>query len=511
VQHGAATAFDVPVEALTALARTRPGPADAGLLHAGLHSRRLVLLRSLLARAERLAVPPPVGRQLNQHWRLLERAEVRDPHAVRHALAYPTVGNWLVGALSLPAHDTPPAPGGPPDHPGGAQGTEGSGGAYGTEGSGMAYGSAFARFLGGLGAIAATAALHAGEGFSATLPADGGRLTLPGIGVYETRAEAVRVVAGPRSLSLTPLDRRTGTLLHPPYSRATGTGWHGLRPLTGGAHAVLDDLDPHRTGPRPVDRAAPPITGGGTDDGRTRAWAKRWSAGLALLGAADAERHGEVTSLVRAVVPLAGGRGGTVSATLRCAPWGVLTELPDSAQSMASVLVHEVQHSKLAVLCDLVPLHHTATGAAQAEGADWGAYPGGYAGPASGAGPGSRLAAGAGGAAVHRVGWRSDPRPVGAVLQGTYAHLALADLWRRLADRRGATPAARLLAHARCEEYREQVGEAVAVLLGSGELTAAGERFTLGMGQQLTDLVRAGARHGHAGARRGARWRVTVR
>ncbi len=69
------------------------------------------------------------------------------------------------------------------------------------------------------------------------------------------------------------------------------------------------------------------------------------------------------------------------------------------------MLVHEVQHSKLAVLGGVVRLDH--------ESAE----------------------------AVFRVGWRSDPRPLGAVVQGTYAHLALADLWGRLADR-AASPAA---------------------------------------------------------------------
>ncbi|MFC4493692.1 HEXXH motif-containing putative peptide modification protein [Streptomyces ovatisporus] len=413
----ATASFGIPSGVLASLARTRPAPADLRLLHAGLHSRRLVLLRSLLTRAERHAVPPSVLQRLDEHWRLLERAEARDPIAVRRALAYPSVGNWLLRTLSTPGGDP----------------------------------AAFENSLGGLGALAAAVALRTGTGFRTTLPAPGGRLALPGIGVYDAHATQVRVVAGPRSLRLTPGDRRSGTVLHAPYTRATGAGWYGLRSLPGSG-AVLDDLDPYRAGTAPVGRFPSPATTGGRGRGRARAWTARWAGALMLLGSADPARRAELLSLVRSVVPLAGTPGGTCSGTLRSAPWAVLTELPGSATEMTTVLVHEVQHSKLAVLCDLTPLHH-------AEGAP-----------------------------VHHVPWRADARPLDAVLQGTYAHLALADLWYRIADRRGAVPATRRQARARCEDYREQVAHALTVLRTSGELTVAGREFTEGMAGHLVSL-----------------------
>lgn len=412
----ATPSFRIRPGTFASLASTRPAPGDALLLRAGLHSRRLVLLKSLLARAERHAVPPAVRQPLEQHWKLLERAEARAPHAAREALAYPSVGNWLLHVLSVPAEE-----------------------------DAVSGEAAFGDALGGLGALAAAVALRTGTGFRMTLPAPGGRLTLPGIGSYDARAARVRLVAGPRSLRLTSGDRRTGTVVLPPYSRATGPGWHGLRPMPGSAGALLDDLDPHRASIRPAGRFAPPLTGDSTGGGRARAWTARWSAALTLLGAADPERRWEVASLVRAVVPLLRTPGGTSSGTLRSAPWGVLTELPEKAGDMAAVLVHEVQHSKLAVLCDVTPLHH------------------------------------ANGAAVHHVPWRADARPLDAVLQGTYAHLALADLWYRLNRRPAATPAARAIARARCEDYREQVASPLALLRGCGELTSRGREFTDGM------------------------------
>jgi HEXXH motif-containing protein len=415
-----AASFSVPAEALTSLARTRLGPEDLRLLRAGLHSRRLVLLKSLLAQADRHAVPSDVRQRLNEYWQLLEQAEARDPIAARDALAYPSVGAWLMYALSF-------GPGDDRDDV--------------------------------LGALAAAVALRTGTGFRMTLRTVDGRLTLPGIGVYKAHADRVRVVAGPRSLRLTPEHRCTGVTLLPPYVQATRSGWHGLRPLPGGK-ALLDDIDPRLAEPGQVLRSAPSLTGGVAAGSRqTRLWTARWHASLTLLAVADPGRRSEVTALVRSLVPLAESPEGTRSATLGSAPWAVLTQLPDTAQGLAAVLVHETQHSKLAVLADLTPLWQD------------------------------------GGDAVHRVAWRAGVRPVGAVLQGTYAHLALADLWHRLAARRGATPAARTVARLRRESYREQVSEALAVLRGSGELTLAGSQFTEGMERHLASLTDRPARH----------------
>ena len=427
-------AFGVPPHVFASLSATRATPDDIRLLRAGLHSRRLVLLKSLLAQADRHAVPQWARQRLARHWRLLERAEARDPAAARDALDYPAVGNWLLHALSLTDRD------------------------------------AFADFLAGFGAVAAAVALRTGTGFRLTLEPREGRLTLPGVGVYETRSARVRAVAGPRSLRLTPEHRRAGTLLRAPYSGAGAAGWRPLRRLPGGS-AVLDDLDPHRAGPLPPSDGAAWDTGAGTPEARARdalgdrVWRSRWSAALTLLQSADPERAAEVSALVRAVVPMARRPGAPGSATLRSAPGGLLAKLPCSAWELAVVLVHEAQHSKLAVLTDLVPL----------------------------VAPGST--------AVHRVAWRPDPRPLDAVLHGTYAHLALADLWQRLSERRGATPSARAAARARSADYHGQVAPALAALRASGELTPAGASFTEGMRRQHARLAR---RSGYSGYPQGS-------
>ncbi|MGW2186978.1 aKG-HExxH-type peptide beta-hydroxylase [Streptomyces sp. NPDC001719] len=401
--------------ALARLARTRSAPADLGLLLRGLHSRRLVLLKSLLTGLDRraYAVPPAARARFEEHWRLLERAEERDPAAVRDTLDYPAVGTWLARAL---AASTNPEP---------------------------------ARRLGHFGSVAAAAALRAGTPFTLTLTPRDGLLALPGIGVLTTMAPAVRLTARAHTAHLRPEGPGPGTVLLRAGGRihGAGPGWHGLRRLPG-TTAFLDDLDPYRAPPEGISRAAlppAPRTETGTDP-----WLPRWRSALALLRATDPQRAAETTALLRCLVPLAragpyGPGAHGVSATFRAAPGAVLATLPDSAAELAAVLVHETQHSKLAVLHDLLPLHH--------------------AGPY----------------AAYKVAWRTDPRPLAGVLQGTYAHLALADFWGRVAGRAGLPAGVRGAARARHDSYRRQVAEALPILLESNELTPAGVEFATEM------------------------------
>jgi HEXXH motif-containing protein len=400
----AAAGFDVSEELLRCLASTRPTARQAALLHAGLHSRRLVLLKALLVRLEREDVPLAVRRRFHRDWRLLESAERRSPQAVRHALAYPSVGNRLFRWLGAPLGDR----------------------------------SALTGFPGDFGALAAVAALRAGLPFARTLPVPSGCLVLPGTGAYATRSDRVRLVAGPRGLRLSSPGRPRATVVSRPLSGREAAGWRGVQTLPGG-FAVLDDVDPYRFPHR--DGAL--FRTGVLSAQAQQEWRARWSAALALLTSVDPLRRREVRTFVRSVVPRS--EGGGESATAGSAPWCVVTGLPARAGSLASVLVHEVQHSKLAVFSDMVPLCEP------------------------------------GGAAEHRVAWRRDPRPVGSVLQGTYAHLALADLWGRMARRPGATPVSTVAARRRAAGYREQVADALAVLRKSGELTMQGYEFVAAM------------------------------
>lgn len=402
--------FAVKSPALHRWGDTRPVAEDIALLRDGLHSTRLLLLKTLLTRAERETVSPRAIREFRSHWGLLERAEAHDPGAAREALGYPAVGAWLVAALDA----FEPA--------------------------------AFEAALADLGAVAVAATSRAGVEAAATLPVRHGALTLPGLGGGATSAPAIRVSIGPGGPRLRAEHR-------PEEAEGVGEpcGWRPLTVLPGGS-GVLDDRDPYLAADSGLAGFSPvPLR----TYHEARPWLEMWEAALGLLRAADPERGAEVAGLVRALVPVVREESvAPVSATRWSAPWAVLTTLPTTAEDMAEVLVHEVQHSKLAVLGDLVTLHH-----------------------------GDRDT-------VYNVGWRTDPRPLGAMLQGAYAHLALADLWDRISTRDGATAESRRRAGVRCAEYREQVADALTLLLGSDQLTFEGREFVDGMRRRHSRLGR---------------------
>jgi HEXXH motif-containing protein len=132
------------------------------------------------------------------------------------------------------------------------------------------------------------------------------------------------------------------------------------------------------------------------------------------------------------------------SVTSRNAFGSIALSLPDDDVIMALTLAHEVQHSKLAALMDLVPLV-------------------------------SETAAGR-----YYVPWRPDPRPLAAVLQGMYAHLEVARFWRR---RRGRAPDTAEAWHANVEfaKWLNSCALVADSVRGSPELTGCGAVFAEGM------------------------------
>ncbi|MFF7979856.1 HEXXH motif-containing putative peptide modification protein [Streptomyces sp. NPDC007901] len=156
-----------------------------------------------------------------------------------------------------------------------------------------------------------------------------------------------------------------------------------------------------------------------------------------------------VAACVSTLVPLRPVPGGTsVSSAARRAHGAVALSPPGDPVLLALTLVHEFLHIQLGALLDLVPLH----------------------GPAS--------------SARYHAPWRPDPRPLDALLQGTYAHLGVCDFWHT--ERRAVAPCPRAeREHATWYGY---TCGAVDTLLGSGELLPAGRRFTEGMREALARL-----------------------
>ncbi|MFF1637110.1 HEXXH motif-containing putative peptide modification protein [Streptomyces sp. NPDC058246] len=309
------------------------------------------------------------------------------------------------------------------------------------------------RDLAYFGALAAVAAARAGVPYAVRLTARDGVLTLPSLGALRTAAPGdtpVDVVHRRQSLTL----RRPGEKDIVVRLQSGGVGawsdsaaWapaHALPGLLPGSGPVpLDDLDPYRTargGPRHHDLSGP-VT---LDDAERKRWLQSWSGIASVLRLGGEHRVTEAVALLRCLVPLSAPPGsvpgGSCSGTRREAFGALLSSTPPTATTFAATLVHELQHTKLAALSDMLTLHH--------------------------AGPKAR----------HFAPWRPDPRPYDGLLHGAYSHLALADFFQRCAL---ATPhpARRESAWAQHARYREQVGAVLPTLVGSGDLTAQGRRF----------------------------------
>ncbi|MGW2645466.1 aKG-HExxH-type peptide beta-hydroxylase [Streptomyces sp. NPDC001393] len=487
------TSAPVSAETIGELATTRPAPAGTAALRAALHARRMLLLKAVLVRVERArtALDPAVRTRFEADWALLERAERAGPAAVRDLVDYPMTGAWL-GAV-LAAGDGPGLQARLPYLTGLALAAavragcpvEGEravpSGRLVLPGLGvLCCPSGRALLAGRRGLVHITDATGATEVLFTHPEADlrepdGGGTGRPGAGTCGpdgdgsgrpggdsrgpdggTRGPGADGPGRPGADTRLPdgggIDR-PGAGTRPPDGGGTGrpgagarcpagdgVGWLGLRVLPRSA-VLLDDLDPYRVpvhgiGPEALPAARRPHSAPG-------AWAARWLAARALLSATDPDRVAEISAVLRAVVPLApSGRSGgpPMSATLRAAPGALLSQLPTDAGDLAETLVHETQHTKLATLHELVPLYR----------------PGG---------------------ARHRVGWRPDPRPVPGVLQGVYAHLALADLWRRARDGSVRAYGWQDRAERQFDTHWDQVGEALSILRESDELTCAGREF----------------------------------
>src|SRR5262249_53080652 len=117
------------------------------------------------------------------------------------------------------------------------------------------------------------------------------------------------------------------------------------------------------------------------------------------------------------------------------------------------------------------------------------------------------------GGELYYAPWRTDPRPLPALLQGAYAHLGVAGFWR---IQRRLECEAGLARRAEVEfaRWRAAAEQATRAILESGRLTSIGSEFVTAMAERLTrwrdEPVPPGAQaeaarllHDHH-----ARWRV---
>ncbi len=241
---------------------------------------------------------------------------------------------------------------------------------------------------------------------------------------------------------------RSGTADAIPQDRERDTpGWLGHRWLmaTAGDHparTMLDDLSPYR------DSFRLELTGRLTAAEFAR-WQRLWTDAWTLLAEHAPARRTELVACLSTAVPLSrnAGRAG-FSATSRDAFGAFSLTQPSDGVNLAITIVHEGQHAKLNALLDLGDLHHVS--------------PHMYFAP-----------------------WREDARPIGGLLQGTYAFLGIADMWWRLS----ADPDLEQIALRQFALVREQVSVAADALEEAPELTRHGRLFVAGIRAALDRLL----------------------
>jgi HEXXH motif-containing protein len=198
---------------------------------------------------------------------------------------------------------------------------------------------------------------------------------------------------------------------------------------------MLDDLHPYRGG-----HHAPPAPRLAPDEAAH--WQRVFDEAWALLAGYAPARAAELTAGLRTLVPLRKlDEHSARSATIRDAFGAFGLTRPSTPADLAVMLVHEFQHSKLSGVLDIQPLLDPAA------------------------------------KELHFAPWRTDPRPAGGLMQGVYAFLGIADLWRRLRD----CPGLEARAEREFAVVREQLAWALSSLESSAALNAAGRRFTAGM------------------------------
>jgi uncharacterized protein len=314
-----------------------------------------------------------------------------------------------------------------------------------------------------LGAVAAVAAARARVGAAVTVPVINsavhlptfGRLVLgndeavtPADGDLETatvsvisNAVIIRVADSYWTLALGPLLDGEPCGVPVPGNARSGE-WQPVRVLNmGGLLVALEDTDPFRVfhqwqvAPRLSD------TEFGQWQSRSRgAWQeiqRQHRAYAPALGAG-------LTTLV----PLAAAQDGQgVSTASRQAFGAVAVALPADAATLAGLLIHEFQRVKLGAVLDLCDLYNPA---------DDSLFP---------------------------APWGAEKLQVGGLLQGAYARLAVADVWR--ARQHAAAGLAAEEAGRRFVQWGAQTREAIDALLSSDSLTPLGTSFVREMRRSI--------------------------
>lgn len=341
------------------------------------HNRDLLI--SVLERARK------VGAHSRRTWDAIDAVESAAPEAFRVALTHPFVRVWAE-RCSNDLKVTPPE----------------------------------LRALGYLRALVLAAAARGGIDLELSMAVAGETLCLPTLGSYALGEADAEVTA--RALA--------GVVTGP-----ASAVWRPRPSLDGGAlNVALEDADPYRDCyGRPPEAAL--------SEAGVAAWQRLFPQAWRLIEEIHADYAPALRAGLQAIVPLIRPAAGLASATARQAFGAVAIALPDTAEELALLLIHEFQHVKLWALMNQFELFDPAA------------------------------------ACEVEVPYSPEPRPVGPALQGMYAHVAVIDVYRtrwELGDRRSEATRA---AGARYVFLREGIARTIDGLLASGALSPLGTRL----------------------------------
>ena len=319
---------------------------------------------------------------------------------------------------------------------------------------------------GHLASIAAAAAIRSGTLAELDVPVTDGYVHLPTLGRLRV-GDTVTATLAARGEGDFEVRAATGKWhIEPGTKKEANQDWQPVRELRAGGFAVrLEDTDSYR------DCHQWPVAGRLTAD-EAAGWQAQFEEAWRLIEQAYPRYAPGVAAGLTTLLPLANDVAGReISAAARQAFGAVAAALPASGADLALLIIHEFQHVKLGALTDMFDLCDRED------------------------------------QRVFFAPWREDPRPLGALLQGTYAHIAVTDYWRvrrHMETGPDALASAELFAR-----WRMMTAEAIETLAGSGALTPLGTRFVEGMratvepwlGERVPDAAAAAADRWAAGRR----------
>jgi HEXXH motif-containing protein len=370
------------------------------------YSRRKLQLHALtgLARDNPTVAGPLTS--TDEVWRLLVTIESRAPEIVEDVLMYPPVGAWLSRMVHRIA-------------------------------SGESATTPLWTEFGYLHSTVAATAIRANMPMSIRVPVLHGAVNLPTAGhvrlpvtfpvgmahmVADHRGVRLR---GPSFDVTLPDDLTEPTAdYQPTRTHMTEDGGRVLR-------LRIEDTDPYRafTRPRRPHRLSPLDIAD---------WAKLIDEAWHVLSTSHSHFAEEVSAGLTTVMPAA-AEDELLAASSPSGFGGMMLSANESPVTMAELIVHELQHSKLNALLDLVTILDQP------------------------------------GEATEYAPWRQDPRPPIGLLHGIYAFASAVEFHR--AQRRHSPSPDRKRADFLFAHRRAQVGEAISVVRGLRGLTDLGREF----------------------------------